>query len=277
MKNLLFLCLTFLLANMAFSQTEPIDTLYYPNKNIQRITFASDRDITGQGVRVYYDSLTPGKAIIDTVLNPYMWNSTFTNKPLTPYAFFRLYLDTGIIRTNDPMYSNYKITGIRSEKILTGLNRLAVYNTLRNKYRLVSVYYADSTGNRHELDIANLKFSLTETVQEQFVKVNDTTYLKLEFNDKSFLKGIAFMMNPYVINGKYLSFHDNGFLSTVGFCRWGVRYGIWKEYHDNGRLKSIGKYSGKWQGDEFEPEFIKQGKWVYYDRVGKIIKEEDYK
>jgi|GEM_PF-1949956 len=43
-----------------------------------------------------------------------------------------------------------------------------------------------------------------------------------------------------------------------------------KEYHNNGKVKSIEKYNNY---DLYESEERKWGKWQYFDRNGKLIKE----
>ena len=53
----------------------------------------------------------------------------------------------------------------------------------------------------------------------------------------------------------------------AGFGSDGKWNGRWTEYGSNGRILSTGKYKSD----------LKKGKWIYYDRFGKVKKVEWYK
>ena len=44
------------------------------------------------------------------------------------------------------------------------------------------------------------------------------------------------------MHGVWLSFYENGKLSSVKTYKHGIKHGLFKEYFDSGELKSIGKY-----------------------------------
>lgn len=102
-------------------------------------------------------------------------------------------------------------------------------------------------------------------------------------------------------DGKFTSYHDNMVVRKKGCIKNENRVGEWIEYHSNGRVKSIGSYSGKYKviNDSmtldsavsiletdttkwFIPltserlEFIKIGKWRYFNLEGELTHEVFY-
>lgn len=76
-----------------------------------------------------------------------------------------------------------------------------------------------------------------------------------------------------------------------------TQVGVWEFYHSNGLLESKGSFSGfvkETQGKSvafenhtllgnatvydgwFKTEYLKEGKWFYYDNSGKLIRKEEY-
>lgn len=273
MKNSLIIILIFI-SCVVKGQKEPVDTQYYNNGNIKYILYHSDKYISGQAVKVYYDSIVSNKIILDTILRPYIWNSDYSNNPINPANFCRIYLDTGMIKEHYFIYPGGDLQ-INYERIITGVNNICIGNRLTDLKRSVSIYYMD-TDFIVSTTISKLIFSISEIPNNQYVKINDTTGMEITFHENKMIKSIGFMINENVKNGKYIEFYNNGNINNTGNYIKGVKTGLWKEYYSWRILKSIGKYSGSWTGDIFAPDFIKTGTWLYFDKTGTLIDKKTY-
>lgn len=78
----------------------------------------------------------------------------------------------------------------------------------------------------------------------------------------------------YQAQGKYIKFYINDtIVKQEGVWYREFYVGLYKEYYENGILKILGHYS---DGKDGKQEGKKIGKWFYYNKSGKIIKETDY-
>lgn len=76
-------------------------------------------------------------------------------------------------------------------------------------------------------------------------------------------------LKEYTVEGEFVS---EG-LYYGGECR----VGEFIEYYSAGRKKLVGLYKQITPGTKDYPCSVKDGKWIYYDRSGKIFKTEFYK
>lgn len=133
--------------------------------------------------------------------------------------------------------------------------------------------------------------------KDSFLISNDTikfTYEELKLLDK---KGSLDAVNGKLVNGSY---HENliyGSLSSkielitgienFHYCLllgvknnvlvegyWNLEcfFGQYKKYHKNGQLSEIGEFANPY----IKSDCYKIGNWHYYNKKGKLIKEENY-
>ena len=128
-------------------------------------------------------------------------------------------------------------------------------------------------------------------------KINNS-YIIEEYNKKFNLIERYYADSSRKMIGLYQSFYDNGNINEEYYTIWGRIIGLYTKYFDNKRIEIVGSYKDiKCYDDVIRSEKVsetldsngdyvttvsvdinsqKEGIWLYFNDLGKMIKREEY-
>lgn len=280
MKTILIIVFNFLFLNFLFGKT---DTTFSGNKMFVY------SDISDTVFEAYYKLNGTYFKYLDSAYVP-LGNLKFR-------SILRRYYREGTVVTDELLVDN--INGehheiLRSRDVL--LKRDKYMDSLSIRIRYVTdtfdtteKFYVSIPDERNGMKKHLFYIAHNEgSSRERFIdlSIGETANLTVDFYEQNTIKSLALSNKPYY---QIVVFYPNGSVKESGVLLQDVgRVGYWDEYYDNGMLKSSGQYCEtkitysqevkdgiKWRIEN--PEYIKDGMWIYYNEDGALVTKEEWK
>jgi len=246
MKRYLILTLLFCCTNL-YSQKKPIDTVYYDNGSIKRISFEQNKYLS-YPVDVYYrktDNETIGFKYLDTMYyNIQLNRKNKRSLEITQWVDNQNKNAIGFV-DNKYKWLNIDINSYKYQRRFYHNIQYFEDNTIRD-YR-IGIYdnKKENFGLKNYMFIKNNEKG-SNISQVKTVTLDSFGSLEIKMDIFNKVKKILYIYpkNNEMIYGEEYHFDTTtGFLKEYGFFDYyGNKIGLWQEYYKNGNICSQGNY-----------------------------------